>query len=963
MRLTRHNLNSRLARRMVVLFVLAALLPMMILAGLTFYQVTKELKERGGDQARMTAKLIGMDVFERLKYTTEELNLLARNLRAGSDLFSTTDTTKFKTGAISKRIDGLFKLNPDGGLIQLFGHHEHTGPEFIQRIHSERIPGKTMLLVTPSDSGESKYDIFLLVPLDRGSPLGTLLGAHLNEDILWDRHQLRSRPELICVLSEQNAPLYCNRETPKNWLGSIAKQKTSGNNSRFLWESTTQESHLSAFWSLFLNPHYQVREWTVAIGIPESEAMAPVSSFQGMFIRVMLLTLVFVALLSIKTVRNSLHPLGRLLQATRQLAKGEFTTRVRLETEDEFQELGDSFDQMASRLGLHFGQQQALAHASHRLQQSRSPEEALQVAMEGLQVLVKVERIGATCCSDGATPLQLWVWPLQHSSSFNRARGIELPDRRGLPSSLWRGSASDMETQFPTLAALNAEPASHITLVPAVHNDRTLAMLAFSNSSAPDTSGEQLPLLDQLGELLSITLANIFLQQRFRHQAHHDPLTSLPNRLFLRQQTEEAMIQTSKNGEMMALMIIDIDRFKMVNDTMGHVAGDELLIQASERLKSRLHPQDILSRFAGDEFVLVIPNLQEEASHDILEGLIARFDQAFAKPFVLGNRKIKISASKGVTFFPGDGDNFLTLLKNADAAMYQAKAKKSGASAFYSSAIQVSLEERVETEQSLIQAVAEEEFVLYYQPALYLDGEKVVGAEALVRWQHPTKGLVMPGQFIEIAEETGLIEAIGMWTLKRACMDFKQWQSADIDLDYVAVNVSGLQLQNPQFILSVKEVLLTTGMDPRRLELEVTETALIEEFESSLEKLEELRRLGIRIAVDDFGTGYASLKYLKALPADKLKIDRLFVKDLPQSKRDKAIISSVVTLSRELGFSLLAEGIETADQAEFLLHAGVPTAQGFLYSKPLPLPEFLAFVNSNGETGRDWNRRSAAALP
>jgi len=312
--------------------------------------------------------------------------------------------------------------------------------------------------------------------------------------------------------------------------------------------------------------------------------------------------------------------------------------------------------------------------------------------------------------------------------------------------------------------------------------------------------------------------------------------------------------------------------------------------------------------------------------------------------YTLGHLYKKFVTSSGAAIFPQDGKSYPELLKNADTAMYHAKDKRPGSSAFFSKALQNNLEKRLQLERGLSGATARGEFVLHYQPVIDVKQQKVVSSEALVRWNRPGQGLTMPGDFISVAEETGLIEEIGSWVLKQACMDLKKWLASGIKLDHVAVNVSGFQLEQKNFVAVVEDALEVSGLDARYLELEVTETALIEDFEESMLKLKTLRSLGVRIAVDDFGTGYSSLKYLKVLPADRLKIDRLFVRELPENTRDAAIISSLVTLSKELGLSLLAEGVETRQQVDFLRDSSIHAIQGFFYSKGLPEAEFLGFV-------------------
>lgn len=353
----------------------------------------------------------------------------------------------------------------------------------------------------------------------------------------------------------------------------------------------------------------------------------------------------------------------------------------------------------------------------------------------------------------------------------------------------------------------------------------------------------------------------------------------------------------------------------------------------------------MISRLSGDEFVAVISGIPRQLTKEIAAKTCERLDQVFAQPFVMGARKVDLTASKGLSLFPEDGDTAADLLQRADAAMYQAKVKGVGLTGYYSSELHQVMLQRLEVERSLLPAVKNGDFMLHYQPVINQYSNTLYSVEALVRWVHPVHGLLPPGVFIEIAEESALIEDLGKWVLQQACKDFKDWLDQGINLTYLSVNISTRQLNNPHFISVVSDILEQEQLDSKRLTLEVTETALIENHETSITILNKLRKMGVKISVDDFGTGYASLGYLKTLPADFLKIDRLFVKDLPGDKRDGAIISALATLAEELGLSLIAEGVETKAQADYFYTQNIHMIQGFYYSKPLSASDFLKYYH------------------
>lgn len=945
---TKQVLNSRVARRIVLLFILAAVVPLGVMAGLTLYRVSDELIEQSARHAREEAKSLGMTIYGRLQFLNEELNLIARQVRYANK--RDVATVDLKGLPAIERIKGLFQLSPNGKLTWLHGTISEQGPQLLRAIEEQQIPGKSLLLIFASASPSIPPRLYLLIPLDPRHPNGALFGAQLNTENLWDVEEIEERSELICVLSEKGTPLYCNHQAHPSWLTKVAKQAAQMNSGRFAWQGP-EEKHITAFWSIFLAPHYQLEKWTVAIGIPEQQALAPVHKFQTLFPRVVLFAILLVIVLSIPVIRNILRPLEKILAATRRLSDGRFDTRVTLNSKDEFQEIGESFNQMAAQLGHLFDHQGLLTDISRQLQQADSIDGVFRLTLDRLRTMTEVALTGAICIEKRAGQLFMVSYPLSSSNMPGLDREVGFIERPEMPASFWSGTGMDMEKWYPILRALESKSDTQINLVPACKNKQTLALLAIATNDGKQVSSETQAFLEQLADILAIALTNIFLDNKLRYQAHHDPLTGLDNRILLKKKVKNAIEEDGPNGKYIAIIIFDVDRLKEVNDTQGHAAGDELLMQISNRIRRCFRPQDTVSRFSGDEFIIVIRDMDASVAQEYTQQAIDRIEGVFAQDFTIGNWNIKATVSKGVAFYPQDGETFQELIKNADAAMHYAKAEKPGNSEFFSKSLQASLNKRLEMERALSEAVERGEFVLHYQPIMDIQRQLVVGVEALVRWARPDHGLVMPDNFIAIAEEMGIIDEIGTWVLNQACSDCSRWFEQGVDIGLMSVNVSGRQLQDEGFVLIVNNALETSGMHAHHLELEITETALIEDFEQSVEILHEIRALGVRVAVDDFGTGYSSLKYLKVLPVDRLKIDRLFVRELPENKRDVAIISSLVNLSQDLGFSLLAEGVETQQQADFLLGLSINIIQGFLYSVPLAETDLLVFVKEQNAKG------------
>lgn len=427
-------------------------------------------------------------------------------------------------------------------------------------------------------------------------------------------------------------------------------------------------------------------------------------------------------------------------------------------------------------------------------------------------------------------------------------------------------------------------------------------------------------------------------QDQINFLAHHDALTRLPNRALFRERFDHALMHARRENTSIALLFLDLDRFKTVNDTLGHPVGDQVLLEVSKRMNQIIRASDTLARLGGDEFVLLLEE-QTDAQH---AAVVARkLIDLFSRPMIIGEHELVVTASIGITLYPNDGDDSDKLIRHADRAMYEAKQQGRNTYRFFTQALTEGALERLMMENDLRRAVARNELILHYQPIVNLETRQLQGIEALVRWQHPEQGLIAPGLFIELAEEIGIIGEIGQWVLRAACSQLAKWDRDGFKVPRISVNLSVQQIDREGLITMVSEELNSSGLSPERLELEVTESMLIRNPELSRTVLSELRTLGVKFAIDDFGTGYSSLAYLKLLPLDHLKIDQSFVRDIGKDANDEAIVLAIIAMSKSLGLESVAEGVEEAHQARFLQQAGSDLAQGYLYSRPLPADEIF----------------------
>lgn len=527
-------------------------------------------------------------------------------------------------------------------------------------------------------------------------------------------------------------------------------------------------------------------------------------------------------------------------------------------------------------------------------------------------------------------------------SDFRRAcLKLRLPRGVGLPGQVWERLApvwvedlSKAKDLPRAEMALNAGLKAAIAF-PIWDGKKLIAIFEFFSPGILTPDRPLLGVFEKLGLHLAIVFQRKWEQEAVRHQAYHDVLTGLPNRVLFKDRITQALAHASRNKQRLAVLFLDLDRFKIVNDTRGHQVGDELLQDVAARLNKAMREMDTIARLGGDEFMVLLPEIdQVEDAAKVAQKIL----NAFAPSFDIQGHPFHITTSIGISLYPHDGEDAQSLMKNADIALYRAKEKGRNNYQLYTPAMTANAVARLELENNLRRAVQNQEFSLHYQPQLDLRSGGLIAVEALLRWEQPEGGMFMPAEFIPVAEDTGLIAQIWEWALRTGCSQLKVWHEMDVKVPSLTMNVSSYQFQHSHLVPTVARILDETGVDPHNLILEITE-GMAMKADYAISVLREFKRMGIKICIDDFGTGYSSLGQLKRFPIDYLKIDPFFVREVNSDQNDEAIVTSIITLAHGLGVQVVAEGVETIDQLQTLRILNCDAIQGFLISRPVPAAE------------------------
>ena len=909
-------LRSKVGRRVFLLFVLSAFVPAALLAWLAYGHMRTMEDDYGRRQLAQEGASYVRGLYDRLRGAHFNLGLQAAAVRSGIPLAA---NSRSDMQAMFTRI---YRVH-EHSVTQLSGGASATAlPPVDPRLTAHLLRGESALLV---DSQAQPVRVLLVEAVDAAQVERGILVGELAPDYLWGEADDYSDLRPVCVKDGAGQLLFCSSEEAR----AQAAVEPDPAAAQAGWPREVRP--------LFLRARFAADDWSIlALRSPEAgDGGRDALGYQ--LLAVILLALLLVALLSGVQIRRTLVPLERLIEGTRRIGREQFSQPVQVQRDDEFGELAQALDRMAARLGRQLGTLRALSEIDQEILERVDTVQIIERVQEHLQDIwpravtgmVVFDQLAAdfgivhlNAGHDGVTakiPTRLETWLMErlardYDGLWFDVGGADLPD---------------------FLSMMAGAGAQRILVLPIYWHDKVNGLLAIGLLQARDFDQEMVREARNLGNRIGVALAAHARDEELKYRAYHDSLTGLPNRALLLERLGQEMAHARRDSRQLAVLFMDLDRFKNINDSLGHECGDRLLCQVGDRLASCTREGDTVARLGGDEFVVLLPGLgnPEQAARLAREML-----SLLSEPFMLDGSESYVGASIGVAMFPDDGSLPSELLKKADIAMYRAKATGRGRITFFEESMNQVQQERARLERELRQALDRRQLSLEYQPRLRLADDALAGAEALLRWHHPELGQVSPEHFIPLAEEIGLMDTLGAWVLQEVCGQLANWQAAGHDI-HISLNISARQLRSGALVQQVRQALQGSGARPGSLELEVTEGTLIENIEEVGEQLERIKQTGVTIALDDFGTGYSSLTYLQRLPLDILKIDRSFVQAMGREPAAGSIVYSIIALAHALDKIVVAEGVERDDQLTQLRTWGCDQIQGHYYSRPLTAGE------------------------
>jgi len=871
------GLGTRVAARTFALFCLCAIVPIVVSAIVADRIVKTKLRDDAATRLVSTSKSYGLLVFERLRQTDEALSGIAALGLA--DKLPLADIRSFR----SSHFEVVDVVVGDATSA--------AGPD----------ARPTMLSLHGTQ-------VRLTVVLERG-PRRLRITAALDSAYLWNPDAVYLESMRICVHGPNAEPLQCVGEEGMAQAGDTARS-------------------LAGEWSLFLAPRYGAASWLVRTKQPASVALKALTSFERTLPIVTLIGIGIAFLLSIVQLRRSHRPLALLTEAVEHMGRRGEPRHVAIDSKDEYGNLAQAFNRMTGSLARQFELFRTLAQIDRMILEDPTTDILVEKILPALPSLLRAPAVAVAVTAGDAGPVRIW-W------SSSTATDVKHLETGAFTLDALTGRVDVRNPALTELGSLGNARLLYGLPIEVEGNLRGALLLA-----DPESRGSSTRHARAFARRFAVALGSERRRAALLKQAYYDDLTGLPNRQLFKDRLEREIAHARRTQTQIAIVYIDLDRFKNVNDSMGHSAGDALLRGVSEQLVSQLRESDTLARLGGDEFVVIAPAPQEQPAHVLAE----RLQAVLREPIVVLGATCFAQASIGLAVYPQDGTDVESLLRSADIAMYRSKLAGPGGITYFEEAMNLDAQRRLLVEQRLRVALRSGDLGVEFQAKVNLNDGSLGGFEALARWNDSQLGVVSPVEFIAVAEDCGLINELGAWVLNEACSTYRKLREQGIDLGQVSVNVSMRQLRDDRLVNEVRDALQRHEMTAESLEIEVTESSLAGNQREVSGLLETLRQMGVRIAIDDFGTGYSSMSVLSELPTDALKIDRSFVMESASRSTSRSVVEAIITIAHLLGKSTVAEGVETSDQVRTLRELGCDFAQGYFFAMPVRAEQVPAVI-------------------
>ncbi|HBX59471.1 MULTISPECIES: EAL domain-containing protein [unclassified Methylophaga] len=927
--------RNKVARRILLSFVVASLIPVLVLGGLSFHQVSQQLYQQSYDALQKSSKDYGLRFIDRLVLAESALRLLANRIERSNR--GLRDQNLFRDQKIQKQFNDLAIITGTGQRASLLGDTRmvpYLTKEEIEAVRS----GLTLIKAVDSDELGIKQ-IWIALNFNEKTPDSGILMAELHPEALWEVDNMGINQLLVMT------------EVGESWFSSLPKKslpnqlltelldKYSGSFNQNIGDNV----YLGGFWQAPIGNMFASPDLIIVHAQPKSVALSAINYFTKVYPPVILLTVLIVAFLSTKLIAKYLSPLSALKKATERIADGEFDYQVEVDSKDEFEALADSFNEMTRRLRSQFEIQSTMAEIDRQILSVLNADEIVETALNRLPGILFSDLI-SIAKFDAENRLLVAVHTRRDDQHFDlqeQSMALTNEDLAELQQS--QGSVLEINDNrlLPVyLKILNLAGNWFYLVIPVVVNGQVAASISFAYQQPKVIGNELKSIARSFGDRIAVALSNAAWEEKLFQQAHFDGLTGLPNRLVLNERLQQEIARADRDSKQLAVFFLDLDRFKNVNDSLGHSAGDELLVKVAKHLSNSIRTTDLVVRMSGDEFVVLITDIDNP---DLINMIANKVLKAVDTTSIVAGQSVKSTASMGIAMYPADAITPEDLLKYADSAMYYAKNDGRANFRFYSADMTEKALENIKLEHDLREAISKGEIVVYYQPKFDSD-KNIIGAEALIRWKHSELGMISPAKFIPIAEQSMLIVEIGRWVLEQTCELIKSFTNLGIEPVPISVNISGVEFDRPDIVANVAEILKRTRVNPDFIEMELTENVAIGNREACIERMHQLKALGLRLAMDDFGTGFSSLSYLQDLPLDVLKIDQHFIRELDTGINSQAIVRAILALGDGLHMQVIAEGVETESQLTFLQDHQCKFFQGFLFSRPIPAAELVKLL-------------------